>query len=181
MSTTYRVPFESEDIEAFRRVPRSRGARRVAVVLVVSLLLAAIGLAFVPWQQTAYGEGAVVAYSPTERPQGVQAPIGGRLGEWFVQEGARGREGDPIVRIGDVDPDILTRLRAELGAARARVQATETAVSTARRNVARQRELIEQGLAAPLDREEAQLRVADALQKLDIDATIDELLAQLHG
>lgn len=177
MSTTYRVPFESDEVEAFRRVPRSRGARRVAVALTISSVLAAIALAFVPWQQTGYGEGTVVAYSPTERPQSVQAPVGGRIGEWFVQEGARVREGDPIVRIVDVDPDILTRLRAELRAARARVRAAETAVSTARRNVARQNELIEQGLAAPLDREEAQLRVADALQKL---ASAQAELAQVE-
>lgn len=165
MSGIYQVPFDRE-VESFRRVPYSRGPRRVARALLVFFLLAAVALAFVPWQQTAYGEGKVVAYSPIDRPQSIDAPVGGRLGEWFVQEGSRVREGDPIVRIVDVDPELLVRLRTELQAKEAAVEAAAAAVQTARSNVRRQAELVEEGLSARRQLEEAQLKEADALKSL---------------
>jgi multidrug efflux pump subunit AcrA (membrane-fusion protein) len=107
----YLVSYDAAEVESFRRVPYSRGPRRAAKALVVLFVLLAMALGFVPWQQTAYGEGEVVAYSPTDRPQSIEAPVGGRIEEWFVLEGTSVREGDPVARIVDIDPELLTRLR----------------------------------------------------------------------
>lgn len=166
MSTTYRVPFEATGVEAFGRVPYSHGPRRVAWGLVVFFVLSTVALALVPWQQTAYGRGEVVAFTPGDRPQPVQAPVAGRLDEWFVREGSRVAVGDPIARIVDVDPQLLPRLETQLEAARAKVTAAEMKVATARKNVRRQAELDKLGLSARRQVEEAQMRVADAEQAL---------------
>lgn len=166
MTTTYRVPFGAHGVESFRQVPYSRGPRRVAIALVLFFVLAAAALAFVPWQQTAYGEGGVVAYSPADRPQPVQAPVAGRIEEWFVREGSVVTRGDPIARVVDVDPQLITRLQAQLEAARAKVKAAQAAVVTARKNVRRQAELEEMGLSARRTVEEAQIRVNNAEQSL---------------
>lgn len=166
MSMRYRVSLDAPEVKSFRRVGYSPGPRRVALALLVFFLLSTIALAFLPWQQTAYGEGQVIAYSPTDRPQSIQAPVGGRLGEWFVREGSRVAAGDPIVRIEDVDPELLVRLRTERDAAEAAVQAATAAVQTARRNVRRQADLVEEGLSARRQLEEAQLKEADALKSL---------------
>lgn len=166
MSTMFHVPFGAPGVEAFRRVPYSRGPRRVAWGLVVFFVLLAVVLAFVPWQQTAYGRGAVVAYTPADRPQAVEAPVAGRIEEWFVREGSLVEAGDPIARIVDVDPDLLPRLENQREAARAKVRAAEMKVETARKNVRRQAKLETRGLSARRQVEEAQMRVADAEQAL---------------
>jgi multidrug efflux pump subunit AcrA (membrane-fusion protein) len=92
--------------------------------------------------------------------------VEGWLQEWFVQEGSRVAEGDPIVRITDNDPLLLERLQAEREAALARQQAAEQALATARSNVRRQQGLTAQGLSARKQLEEAQLKVADVLKEL---------------
>lgn len=162
----YLVPFDDPHVGAFKRVGPLGIARRLARWLVMLFLLLAVGLAFVPWQQTAYGEGQVVAYSPTERQQRVDAPVEGWLEEWFVQEGTYVEEGAPIVRIADNDPRLVERLQAERQAAQAAVAAGEQALETARRNVRRQRLLLEEGISARRQLEEAQLREASLLKEL---------------
>jgi multidrug efflux pump subunit AcrA (membrane-fusion protein) len=178
----YLVPFDDPRVGAFERVRPLGFTRRLARWLLVLFLLLVVALAFLPWQQTAYGEGHAVAYSPTERQQRVDAPVEGWLEEWFVQEGTRVREGDPIARISDNDPNLLERLRTEQEAARAAVAAAEQALETARRDVTRQRQLLAQGLSARKQFEEAQLKEASVLKDLTsaraTQARINTRLAQ---
>lgn len=89
-----------------------------------------------PWQQTSYGEGRVVAFSPTERQQTIEAPIAGRISHWHVHEGSLVRKGDKLVTISDLDPQISDRLEQErmalterLRAAQGRVDSIESRVS----------------------------------------------------
>lgn len=90
-----------------------------------------------PWQQTSYGEGRVVAFSPTERQQTIEAPIAGRIVHWHVHEGSLVRKGDKLVTISDLDPQISERLEQErfalterLRAARMRVDSIESRVTS---------------------------------------------------
>lgn len=94
--------------------------RLVCVMLGVTLL----ALILVPWQQTAFSQGRVIAYSPTERQQAIEAPLEGRVLHWYVQEGQSVKKGDPIVDISDNDPEILTRLQNERDAVERRFDAT---------------------------------------------------------
>jgi len=182
LSMKYLVPFDDPRVGAFERVRPLGFTRRLARWMLVLFLLLAAVLAFIPWQQTAYGEGHVVAYSPTERQQRLDAPVEGWLEEWFVQEGTRVREGDPIARIADNDPDLMERLRTEQEAAQAAVGAAEQALETARRDVTRQRQLLSQGLSARKQFEEAQLKEASVIKDLTsaraTQARINTRLAQ---
>lgn len=96
------------------------------VRLVVLLgLLTVVGLIFVPWVQTASGEGRVVAWSPQERPLRLDAPVEGRVVRWHVQEGQAVEAGQLLAELRDNDPDILARLKLERDALTARMTAAE--------------------------------------------------------
>jgi multidrug efflux pump subunit AcrA (membrane-fusion protein) len=166
MSMRYRVSLHDPAVRSFDWVRRPKAAHRLARWLLITLLATAVALALVPWQQTVFGEGQVVAYSPTERPQSIDAPVAGWLAEWFVMEGAHVSAGDPLVRILDNDPELLTRLERERAAARARVDAAEQALTAARSQLNRQRALEKDGLAAQREVEDAQLRLASATRTL---------------
>ena len=49
------------------------------------------------------GAGRVVGYAPLDRQYNIEAPIYGRVQEWFVAEGTRVVKGQPIARISDND------------------------------------------------------------------------------
>ena len=166
MSMEYRVPFDEAGVASFDRVRRPRFAHRLARWLVLIVILLGVALAVVPWQQTSFGHGQVLAISPTERPQNIDAPVEGWLSEWFVEEGAPVAAGDPIVRITDNDPELLSRLRRERSAAQMRVEAAEQAVRVAQLNVNRQRSLEARGLAARREVEQAQLAMTEAQRDL---------------
>jgi hypothetical protein len=106
--------------------------RRIFAVAGILLLT----FMFLPWQQTAYGEGRVVAFSPTDRQQTIEAPVSGRIVHWHVHEGSLVKKGDKLVTISDLDPRIIERLEQEraaltdrVRAARERVEAIESRVT----------------------------------------------------
>lgn len=87
--------------------------------------IAMIGLPLVPWQQSASGLGRVVAFAPVDREQIIEAPLKGRIVEWYVVEGQRVEAGDKIVALEDIDPNYVERLEANRDAAQARVTAAD--------------------------------------------------------
>lgn len=70
------------------------------------------------------------------------------MSKWHVLEGAQVKQGDPLVNISDIDPQIMERLEAELAAARTRLRSLETAMKAAQSNLARQRQLFSQDLSS---------------------------------
>jgi adhesin transport system membrane fusion protein len=116
--------------------------RRASQVFFWMALCMVVVASLAPWRQSARGEGQVVAFRPHEREQSIDAPIDGRLVEWFVIEGARVDAGQDLVEIVDVDPLFADRLELtreaaleRLAAAAARVSAIEdeiVATETAR-------------------------------------------------
>jgi membrane fusion protein, adhesin transport system len=118
------------------RVSRSPGAARVlARLLGVGLLVLVLVLIFAPWQQSVPGEGRVIAYAPLERQQMVEAPIEGRITNWYVQEGDRVRAGEVVAELSDNDPEILARLARERDAALAQKTAAEGSVEVAKAKI----------------------------------------------
>jgi RND family efflux transporter MFP subunit len=150
-------------------------ASTLAVMLLVTIGLVAAVLFFVPWVQTAYGEGKVTTLDPVDRVQNISALVPGRVEEWYVREGDFVRKGDPIARIVDTDPDILLRLAAERTEAEAEIRAAEQAVRVARLDVDRQRTLESEGLASRRDLEAAEIRVAD------LQTRVAQARAKLQG
>ncbi len=120
--------------------------RRFAKIMVVILILFSLAMMFVPWQQTALGQGKVIAYSPTDRQQSISATVEGRIGQWYVHEGSHVKKGDRIVKIMDIDPDLLKRLHIEKNAVELRLKSTAHSVKISEANVERQRILFEKGI-----------------------------------
>lgn len=153
----------SDDLAHFRtyrslRPPRV--LRSLAWMLVIGIVLTVLFLAFVPWVQTAQGQGRVTALEPRDRIQDVNALTSGRI-EWFVIEGQAVSEGDLIARILDNDPQIVERLQAERAQLEAEAEAASLQIRVAELDVSRLRTLVNEGLAARQDLEAAQLKVAD--------------------
>ncbi len=112
---------------AIHAVHAPRATRVLAGILVVLIIVVAVALTITPWQQNVGGSGRVMAFSPEERQQNIEAPVDGRIARWHVVEGSSVKKGDPIVELTDNDPAIIERLTQE------RDQMTSTEVAAVRR------------------------------------------------
>ena len=171
----------SHRFTALESVKVPRVMRAVFYMLLVAFLTTLVFLIYAPWVQTATGRGAVNTLNPNERKQDINALVPGRIEEWYVRDGSRVKKGDPIVRLADIDPQLVDRLQAERGQIAAQLAAAETALATAKLDERRTRELFEAGLAARRDFEAAQIRIAEregavasaraALNRADVSLT----------
>jgi multidrug resistance efflux pump len=120
---------------------------------VAGLVTAVIAAMFLPWQQNVQATGKLTALSPSDRPQVVPTVIGGRIAEWYVQEGEYVRRGAPLMRITEVkdaylDPGTLDRYGEQVaGKQRAITAKTEKMVALDAQIAA-----LEQGLVLSLDK-----------------------------
>ncbi|MCU0892526.1 MAG: HlyD family efflux transporter periplasmic adaptor subunit [Sandarakinorhabdus sp.] len=127
--------------------------RTFARILAIGITAFLLFIIFVPWVQTAQGSGSVIAFDPRDRQQNITALVPGRLERWYVTDGARVKAGDPIARVLDIDPNLISRLQAERAQKVAEMDATEAAMATAQRDVKRMQTLYGEGLAARRDME----------------------------
>jgi multidrug efflux pump subunit AcrA (membrane-fusion protein) len=113
-------------LESVRLLSRPTSLRTL-VLWVGGVVAALLVVAFLPWQQNVAGAGEITALQPADRPQEAVAAIGGRIAEWYVQEGDSVKTGDPIVALTEVkqeylDPLTLERLGEQVEAKRRSVQ-----------------------------------------------------------
>ncbi len=108
-------------------IKTSRTIRRLARMLLVGLIGMIVVMAFAPWQQSISGKGSVAAFSPSERPQVIEAPIKGRIVAWGegIVENTRVEEGEFIAEIRDLDPGLTERLENQLEFAEQAVAAVQ--------------------------------------------------------
>lgn len=97
---------DNEHLESARLLVTPK-SRRLFVYIVLGTLVTTVAAMFLPWQQYVEGKGEVTAFSPSDRPQVVPSTIGGRIVEWFVQEGQVVTAGQPLLRIAEVKDDYL--------------------------------------------------------------------------
>lgn len=161
------------EIKCLNRVSSPGGARLLAYIFQVILAMTAVALWKVPWVQTSFANGRVIAYQPNERQQNVEAPVEGRISRWYVNEGQLVKGGDPIAEISDIDPNIIERLELELKASEARVEAAQLARETSLKNVDRQQILVERGLSSQRTYELAVMEVARF--EAEVSAALQEL------
>jgi multidrug efflux pump subunit AcrA (membrane-fusion protein) len=136
--------------------PRTKYPRFYGWFAAIATLMV-LTLGFLPWQQTSVGAGRVVAFSPVDRQQDINSPIEGRVQRWHVSEGSRVTAGQLIVELADNDPEILQRLGMEKAALEKRVDAAMLGVRTSKLNLDRQKVLLEKGLSAQRNYEQANL------------------------
>lgn len=163
------MPQRPDNLAHFKTLAAQRPPRvtvALAWMVMIGVGMAAAIMLYVPWVQTAAGEGQVVALDPDDRQQEVSAFIAGRVERWFVQDGQHVDRGDPIARIVDVDPNLLSRLDAERAQVLAEIAAVRQSQSVAMIDVGRSRQLLAEGLASRRDLEQAQIKVADGAAKI---------------
>jgi adhesin transport system membrane fusion protein len=102
--------------------------RRVAILLLFVFVVLPILVAFVPWQQYVISTGQVVAYSPVDRPQIVDASIDGRVARVHVVENQYVNKGDLLVELENIDELRLQQFEQQ-------VQQTRDALEAEERNV----------------------------------------------
>jgi multidrug efflux pump subunit AcrA (membrane-fusion protein) len=153
--------------ESLLRVRSGRSAKIVAYIFALLFVAIIVALCTVPWIQTSFGKGRVIAYHPNERQQNIESPIEGRISKWFVSEGTKVKAQDPIAEISDIDPQIMERLQAEKSAAERKLDASLKGLETSKKNMERQLLLSKQGLTSQRGYELAIMEVA----KFDSDAS----------
>jgi multidrug resistance efflux pump len=134
-------------------------SHRLFFRIVLGTLVVAVLAMFLPWQQFVEGKGEVTAFSPADRPQVVPSTIGGRIVEWFVEEGEVVTKGQPLLRIAEVkddylDPRTIDRYHEQLSGKSAAVSSKRDKV----RQLATQISLLEQNLR--LGEQKARTKVA---------------------
>ncbi|HMO19264.1 MAG TPA: HlyD family efflux transporter periplasmic adaptor subunit [Oligoflexia bacterium] len=140
---------------------RSKRSISLAASIVLSAIIAGImSLVIIPWVQTVQGSGRVIAYSPNERQQQIDAPVDGQIVHWHVMEGAHVKKGELIVDIADIDPNFLERVSQERDAALAKLTANQKSWEASRKNLDRQLNLFEQGLSSRRAYEMAEIETA---------------------
>jgi len=153
------APVTREDLPRATETPPI--VLRISKIVLWCMAASPFVLAFVPWQQTVQGRGTMIAYSPVERSQVLTARIPGQVHKWHVVEGSIVKKGDRVVDLEDNDPDLGTRLTAQLeflrgrllagkqevielqGATTATEAAREAAVNAAKANLEATRKAIE--------------------------------------
>jgi multidrug efflux pump subunit AcrA (membrane-fusion protein) len=120
----------SSRLSAMHLLEPPRWARFCSWILLFLLILGPFLLVWLPWQQNVSAKGRFIAFDPTERQQEIEAPISGRITQWYVQEGQEVKKGDRLVMMQDPDPLLPSRLADNRDAIRARKQAAAGRVST---------------------------------------------------
>lgn len=164
----------SDHFTTLSRLSPPRMSAVLAWLVAIGIAISVGILLFVPWVQTAQGQGQVIALDPDDRIREVSSLVPGRVAEFFVQDGQHVDAGAPIARVVDVDPNLLDRLRAERAQVEAEIAAIRQSRSVANIDVDRNRQLLAEGLASRRDFEQAQIRIADA------DARLAEARAGLN-
>ena len=135
-------------LPALRLVEPSRIARRLAAILAVLFVLTPCALIWLPWRQSVSGAGRVVGYAPLDRQYNIEAPIYGRVQEWFVAEGTKVEPGQPIARISDNDSEYLAALESQRDAALAKLATAKSEVELYEEVTARFEEVREMAVNA---------------------------------
>lgn len=175
LGTPVPTPETATELPALRLVRSSRVARRTAKGIALLFALMAVALAFVPWQQTSIGSGRVIAYTPLERQQTIQAPLEGRIVRWWVQEGARVKAGAKLLEITDNDPMILERLAAERNAVRDRLERARQRAATVTDRI----RSLDSSRSLGVNAASARVQMAIDRQRA-ADQTLDAARAALH-
>ncbi len=161
--------YKSNQLEHLLSMHKIKIPSAIKVSCWITCLALVLGIAsmWLPWVQTTSGTGQVTTLNPGDRVQNISAMVSGRIAEWYVQDADFVNAGDPIVRIADVDDQLLPRLQAQLAASQRKYRAAQEAVATAEIDYARQQELFEEGLSSRLDFEQARIKVQQLIGTLE--------------
>jgi len=148
---------DSQKMKSLNRIGMPKWSQTFARVIGSFFLFFFLLLAITPWQQTSQGSGELIAFNPDDRVQKISSTLPGRINRWFVTDGTKVKEGDPIVEIVDNDPLFVDRLKIERDAVFKKYEAAKAASETALLNYKRQEDLYKQGLSSKMKFEKAKI------------------------
>lgn len=164
---------KSKDFKDFKELSNiSTPKPLISFVKIISyfVVLIVIILSITPWQQTSRGFGHITTINPGDRIQNINAPVHGRIDQWFVNDSMPVKKGDKIASIVDNDPLILERLTNERDAKVRKFNVSEIAAQTAKIDYRRQEDLHKQGLSAKKDFEKAKIEYKKLLGSMETAA-----------
>ncbi|AIT09521.1 membrane protein [Candidatus Francisella endociliophora] len=153
-------------LKSFEMLKKDPSFKKIVFLVLLSILAVGVVLALIPWQQTVDGYGDVTTLSPSERQQNISAPIGGRLGKWYVFEGDYVKKGDPIVEVLDLDPEVVSRLEDEKAAIELGIKSVKLAIKNTQNNIERHKYLVDKGASTQRVYEQAQMEMVNYTQEL---------------
>ena len=97
----------------------NRAPKKLFRNTILALLFVGFVILFLPWTQNIRSDGEVLTLRPEQRPQTINALIGGRIEQWFVKEGDLVKRGDTIMFISEIkdgyfDPKLVGRSEQQL-------------------------------------------------------------------
>lgn len=133
------------------------GVRTLLHLLLLVMVLFLIMIVFIHWTPVVYGSGRVIALNPNSRQQMIEAPIAGRILEWYVTEGMPVKKGEHLARIVDIDPSRLSRLKEKLDATNRELSALKEHEKRAALHVERVKALYQKGIESKRELELAEI------------------------
>lgn len=111
---------EKGEYTSFRKA-FGEGKETKAMYWLGGFTLLLILVMLLPWTQNIQAPGIITTRSPEQRPQELNAIIGGRIEKWYVREGDVVQKGDTILKITEIkenylDPELLKRTEEQIKA-----------------------------------------------------------------
>jgi multidrug resistance efflux pump len=104
--------YRFQNYKSIQTLEERKTPNRLARILISSAVILIIVL-LLPWTQSISSDGKVTAYNPANRPQTINAIIGGKIEKWYVQEGQFVKKGDTLVYISEIKPEYMDTLLIE--------------------------------------------------------------------
>lgn len=123
--------------QSIYHIRKTSSAKKWLIGITCLLIL----IMFLPWTQNIRAKGLVTTLRQEQRPQELNTIIAGRVEQWYVKEGDYVKQGDTILRLGEVkveyfDPALLERTGQQIQAKEAAVSGYESKASMANQQVA---------------------------------------------
>jgi len=106
---------DKSQYKSFQKLERKKSSKLIIKLLLIVFLIFVITM-FLPWTQNIRSKGKVTTLNPYDKPQNIQAVIGGKIDSWLVTEGDIVSIGDTIVILAEakaeyLDPDLLSNTK----------------------------------------------------------------------
>ncbi len=104
--------YRFQNYKSIQTLEKRKTPNRLSRILIFSALLLLIIL-LLPWTQSISSYGKVTAYNPANRPQTINAIIGGKIEKWYIQEGQFVEKGDTLVFISEIKTEYMDTMLIE--------------------------------------------------------------------
>ena len=159
--------------ESYAYLNGRSNSRSIHKILIVLTILSLVSM-LLPWTQNIRSNGYVTTLNPYDKPQSIQALVGGQIQDWYVTEGDIVDVGDTIARLSEakedyLDPEILGNTKEQQMAKIRSADAYKTKVGFLEDQIGALREYQESKLAQ-LSIKQQQIELEVATAELDLQA-----------